>query len=309
MDTNISKLESKQGAATSADLLQRLHHVEVTDRESSVASSDKERLAAGISATGLQIKRLSGAQRRWLNRERKIREGTWTERKPPKITPSGDRSVVESSGGVKRPQSDCNTPSLEIQQQKKPKNTEGQTATCEETVAGIKMAVIHRHHPDVKLDQTQVDMIQAKLLTAVDENPSGEPPLQFLHSEFGEGVFWITCANEPSKIWLMRTVSGLGELWEGAELTAVDSKEHPMRPRVHVLIPDTSEVTTVMRRFGIQNPELNTTDWSIMNRKVIEKEQTLSLSIDPDSFKALTRSNFKAFWGLGTVIFQTLKDE
>jgi hypothetical protein len=64
-----------------------------------------------------------------------------------------------------------------------------------------------------------------------------------------------------------------------------------------------------MTRLRIQNPELNTTDWSVMSRKVTEKEQALTLSIDPNSFKALTRSNFKAFWGLGRVIFWTLKDE
>jgi len=46
-----------------------------------------------------------------------------------------------------------------------------------------------------------------------------------------------------------------------------------------------------------------------MSRKVTEKEQALAFSIDPDSFIALTRSNFKAFWGLGRVIFWTLKDE
>ena len=45
-----------------------------------------------------------------------------------------------------------------------------QTGSYKETVAGIKVAVIHRRHPDVKLDQTQVDMIQVKLLTAVDAN-------------------------------------------------------------------------------------------------------------------------------------------
>ena len=64
-----------------------------------------------------------------------------------------------------------------------------------------------------------------------------------------------------------------------------------------------------MTRLRIQNPELSTTDWSVMSRKVAEKEQTLALSIDPDSFKALTQLNFKAFWGLGRVIFQTLKKE
>ena len=76
-----------------------------------------------------------------------------------------------------------------------------------------------------------------------------------------------------------------------------------------VRIPDTSEVTTVLTRLRIQNPELKTKDWIVMSRKVIEKEQTLAFSIDPDSFKALTCSNFKAFWGLGRVIFRNLKDE
>jgi hypothetical protein len=151
-------------------------------------------------------------------------------------------------------------------------------------------------------------MIQAKLLNAVDANHLGETPPQFLYSEFAQGAFWITCANEPSKAWLMRTISGLGELWEGAELTVVDSKD-PKRPRVLVHIPDTSEVTTVMTRLRVQNPELNTTDWSVVSYKVTEKEQTLALSIDPDSFKALTGSNFKAYWGLGRVIFRILEDE
>jgi hypothetical protein len=142
------------------------------------------------------------------------------------------------------------------------------------------MAIIHRRHPDVKLDQTQVDLIQAKLLIAVDANPQDETPPQFLYSKFALGIFWITCANEPSKAWLVRTASGLGELWEGAEMTVVDSKDLPKRPRVIVRIPDTSEVTTVMTRLRIQNPGLNTTDWSVMSRKVSEKEQTLAFCID-----------------------------
>jgi hypothetical protein len=45
-----------------------------------------------------------------------------------------------------------------------------------------------------------------------------------------------------------------------------------------------------------------------MSHKVTEKEQTLAFCIDPDSFKALTKSNFKTFWGLGRVIFRILKD-
>ena len=101
------------------------------------------------------------------------------------------------------------------------------------------MVIIHRHHPEVKLDNCRHEIIQAKLLSVVDENPLEEMPPQFLYSKFAQGVFWITCANEPSKVWLMQTVSGLGELWEGTELTVVDSKDLPRRPRVLVHIPDT----------------------------------------------------------------------
>jgi hypothetical protein len=178
-----------------------------------------------------------------------------------------------------------------------------QTGTYKEAITGIKMAIIHRHHPVAKLDETQTDITQAKLLTAVNENPTEEIPPQFLHSKFAQGVFWITCANESKKDWLMRTISRLGEVWEGAELTVFDSKDLPKRPKVLVCISDTSETNTVLTRLKKQNPELNTSDWSIMSRKVTGKGQTLAFCTDPDSHKGLARSNFKAFWGLGRIIF------
>jgi hypothetical protein len=115
MDTNIS--EPKQGTADIADLLQQQPHVEVLDIKSSVASSDEERLSAGISTIGLQTKRLSGAQRKRLTRERKMKEGTWTEKKHPRKTPlSQENGAGKSSGGVKRPHSDSSKPSSETQQ-------------------------------------------------------------------------------------------------------------------------------------------------------------------------------------------------
>ena len=58
-------------------------------------------MAAGISTIGLQTKKLSGAQRKGLARERKMRKGTWTEKKPPRKNPSSlDKGTVVISGGV-----------------------------------------------------------------------------------------------------------------------------------------------------------------------------------------------------------------
>ena len=224
--------------------------------------------------------------------------GNLDVRETSKKTPTSQvKGTVGCSGGAERRHSGSSTPSLDKQQPKKPRNTQVQTRIYKEAVTGIKMAIIHRHHPDVKLDQTQTDIIQTKFLTAVDVNPLGEIPPQFLYSRSAQGVFWITCTNESTRDWLMQTVSGLGELWEGTELTVVDSKDLPKRPRVLVRIPDISEVSIVLTRLKKQNPELNTPDWSIGSRMVTEKEQMLAFSIESDSHKALARSNFKAFWG------------
>ena len=110
MDMNVKEL--KQGASKIADLLQR--NKEVLEPKPSTASSDEEILAAGISTIGLQAKRLYGAQRKKLIKERKMREGTWMQEKPNrKNTPSQDKGKAGSSGGVKRPHSDSSTPSQE----------------------------------------------------------------------------------------------------------------------------------------------------------------------------------------------------
>jgi hypothetical protein len=70
---------------------------------------------------GLQAKRLSGGQRKYLVRERKMKEGTWMVEKPKRKTPSSqDKETAGSSGGVKRPHSDSSTSAQEKQQPKKP---------------------------------------------------------------------------------------------------------------------------------------------------------------------------------------------
>jgi hypothetical protein len=89
------------------------------DQMSTTASSEEDRLAAGISTIGLQARKLSGAQRKKLMKEKKMREGTWTDSNPPRETPpSQDREVAGSSGGVKKPHSESGTPSAEKQQTK-----------------------------------------------------------------------------------------------------------------------------------------------------------------------------------------------
>jgi hypothetical protein len=229
MDTSKVKTDSKQEAETG--LLQ-------LDQRSTTASSEEDSLAAGISTIGLQARKLFGAQQKKLMRGSRMREGTWSESKPARETPSfQDRGAAGSSGGVKRPHSDSSTPSAEQQQPKKSRSTSMQTTTYKESATGIKMAIIHRHHPEMTLDQNQADLIQEKLTDAVDVNPEGEAPPQCLYSRFAQDILTTACATEFTKAWLMRAVERLGELWEGMELKVVNFRELPKRPRVLVRIP------------------------------------------------------------------------
>jgi hypothetical protein len=141
-----------------------------------------------------------------------------------------------------------------------------QTGSYTEAVADIKMAVIDKRHPEVKLDQAQAEIIQAKLVAAVHAHPVEETPLHLLNSKFMQGVLWITCVNEYSQTWLVRAISKLGELW-GADVIAIDSLNLPKRPRMIIRIPDVSEVNTVLTRLRAQNRGLLTSDWVIMRRK------------------------------------------
>jgi len=150
--------EHRKGASKTADFLQRKPQEEVLEPKPSTVSPDEEKLSVGISTIGLQAKRLSGAQKKKLIRERKMKEGTWTEEKPKRKTPpSQEKGKAGNSGGVKRPHSESSTPSQEMQQPKKPRSTQVQTGTRKEAAVGIKMAIVHRIHPDVHLDQAQTD--------------------------------------------------------------------------------------------------------------------------------------------------------
>jgi hypothetical protein len=145
MESEEFETESSQGTVTSVDLLRQDPIEESADPKPTVASSEEEKLATGVSAIGMKTKRLTGAQRRKLNKEKKIKEGTWMKTIPPsKDHKSGERSEAGSSGGVERPHCDSSTPTAERQHLKKPRSAEAQTGSYTEAVAGNKMAVIDK---------------------------------------------------------------------------------------------------------------------------------------------------------------------
>jgi hypothetical protein len=139
-------IEPEQGASMAADLLPQDSHGGGSGCMPPTASYYGERLAAGVSTIRLQITRLSGAH--WKKAyQSKENEGTCMVEKPPRKSSSKEAAVVRSRRGVKRPHSDSSTLPWAKQQPKKPRSMQEQAGSYKEAVVGIKMVIIHKHHP------------------------------------------------------------------------------------------------------------------------------------------------------------------
>ena len=296
--------------------------VEVSDHDSDTSVGTQgttDTISAEVEKMDLQEgkkKKLSGAQQRKLIKERKMAAGTWTEEKPQKMdrdkqtkvgvkeqTTGSKKGVEKDREGKKRPREVTKTPTPRAF--KKPRAT-GQYS---EVASGLRMAVIDRRHPEVTLDQGQADLIQERIVDALDNAASSSSnPLQFARTTFSGGVLWMTCHNEATKTWVKEAVANLGNLWEGADLTAVESKDLPKRPRVLIFIPGQEEEEGVVRpRLERQNPGLRVGGWLLLSKKK-EKEGTFwAFSIDEASFSALQKNQFRAFYKLGRVNVKVLK--
>ncbi|KAJ8930180.1 hypothetical protein NQ314_017044 [Rhamnusium bicolor] len=262
---------------------------------------------ASVETMRLKYKKISGAQKRRLRKEAKIAAGTWTTEKP--CGPHKNQESASLNGDNKRPHSDSSTPPVAKQAPKRHRSTNVQTVSYRDAVTTLKMAVIQQGHPDVTLNQEQGDLIQARVIAAIDAIPEGERSPQFHHSKFEGGILWMTCANLETRNWLLDVIQKQDQLWEGAALTVVEASKLPKRPKVLVWIPDTGNETIVRTRIRKQNPDLAAGDWLLLSRKVDEKGQTLAYSIDEKSFRILERAQFKAFWCLGKVTFRNLKKD
>lgn len=303
----------EQEMSSDMDLPSTSEQTSSNETAEKTGTSEKD-LVERVTSMNLKTKKLSGAQRKKLTKQKKIAEGTWTAENPRKrprkkeeIPKEKGEEVASGSGAKKRPLSDSTTPPSLGRNVKKSRGSHERTGTYSDVASGHKMAVVHKRHPDGTLTQDQADLIQGKVLEAVDNIQPGEQPPQFLGSKFVCGVITMTCANETTRDWLLGTVQGLGPLWEGAELTVVKAADLPKRPRFTVWIPELVDEDKVRKRLSLQNPGLNTADWMLLSKKQAEKGQTMAFSVDQGSEKNLRKNGLKAYWGLGRVTFKPLE--
>ena len=171
------------------------------------------------------------------------------------------------------------------------------------------MAIVPSNYPEGKLSEEQVKIVKAKLMGEVWKCPPGNGP-QFNNCYSEKGAVVVACANDESVAWLKERVPQMS-LWEGAALIVDTVKSILKTFKVIVRIPDeilesVPEPSQIIPRFGIQNKDLKTEEWRLINRQ----NNTFVLTIDEASLKELQRMGLKAHLGLWQVTFKYMgKDD
>lgn len=183
--------------------------------------------------------------------------------------------------------------------------------TYKQTLSAVKMAITLETYPETRLSEEQSKKIQLALTREIWRSPAGEGP-QIINSYAQGGVLFMTCANSSSRTWLLDTVPRL-QPWEEANLRVGDAKDVVKTFRVVTWVPtddlEIKEPKQILQLLEIQNKDLKTEDWRILNSKSEKQGLNLVLAIAENSLKDLAKRDFKAFVGLKEITFRPNKNQ
>ncbi|XP_036327155.1 uncharacterized protein LOC118739755 [Rhagoletis pomonella] len=78
-------------------------------------------------------------------------------------------------------------------------------------------------------------------------------------------IRFIACEDVGSADIYKKTVAGIGEVYPGAKLRAVDFKDLPVRPRARAWLPcKPAEPERILHTIRLYNPELPTENWKVV---------------------------------------------
>lgn len=266
-------------------------------------------------------KKLSGAARRKLRKE-KIRQEQGGKTGP-RLAQLGDGSTPKANlpgtskgpqgsyqrQGVKRDRSEGSTPEgpKKCQQPKKRGRVSNDPGTSyAAALKDTKIAILPHGYPETSLSESQGELIKNALINALDEIAEGQQPPRFSGVYFRGGFLLASCADQATKEWLERMVEKCVP-WEGAKLSVCDAKDIPKPIRALVWIPGPiQEPEKTLRRLRVQNPGLQTSTWTVVDRKPDPKGQQLILMVDEASWRKIEELQCRPYFNLTRVFFKAL---
>ena len=117
----------------------------------------------------------------------------------------------------------------------------------------------------------------------------------------------MTCSDQATVDWLSGLLSREAP-WEGATLRFIEAKNLPAPVRAMVWIPGPQEEPEkIIKRLGIQNPTIRTTNWKVVDRKGDPKGQQLVVLMDKPSWDEMgTACQHRPYLNFSRVTFRQL---
>ncbi|XP_049770220.1 uncharacterized protein LOC126108895 [Schistocerca cancellata] len=252
----------------------------------------------------------SGAQKRKLRMQRALAAGekviprserSQRGRAPAKVAPNS-RPVGATNGKLEV------SPGEEAGHSEPGQNpSDGPASPCGDPTTSVRMAVVCRGFPSVKITEEQHDALQDALLDRI-ELSGGTQPLQFLSARCSDGASYFICANKWTAVWLEETIPDISP-WGGARLKVGPANAVMRLAKVLVWIPKpaskkgTPEILALLQKQNIGVPSA---EWKAVSRKDADDGTSLVLVIDEKSYRALRGYKFKLYLGMGQVSFKIL---
>ncbi|XP_026683316.1 uncharacterized protein LOC113469653 [Diaphorina citri] len=283
--------------------------------EDKPSDQDVKHTASQLNRMHLRPK-IKWSERRRLKREQKKAEGTWTEQKPKKQasketpqmkgvktseTVTSQRKAGPSGVGTpgNRPRSEETTPTKDAV--KKPR------VNSSESLA-IKMAVWLEGYPENKLTDEDANNLQEKMLDFIRPLENGNGP-QFNNCRQESGVLVMTCVNQATQKWLIDCVTKIGKCGEIKLEVGVASKvlnTTKVITRLPKVMKD-HPMEKVLQRLEVQNNDIKTEDWRLINTKTESNVKTVVFLINEEELGKLKERGLSLYLGLEKIQFSIIE--
>lgn len=185
--------------------------------------------------------------------------------------------------------------------------TQENKGLCSDRVRVVRIAIVKKDHPSQSISSEEEFLIQRALLKTIGKI-NGKGP-QFKRTYLEQGAMIIVCQDNYSADWLKESVPTVTP-WEGCELLVLPANQVLRSAKVSLWLPEVSKDTPspeILKILHVQNQDIKTGSWKVLNRTVEEQDLTMVAEIDEESFKILQNRKHKLHLGLGQVPFKIFR--
>lgn len=220
---------------------------------------------------------------------------------------AGGQSVVATGPAPKRRRSTDE----ESNASKKTKSLTISKPFSETVKDGLIVAIVDLSDDEGKISYDKWRLIEGRVMNCLYERITTHPnsPPTFKDAGWHQGyVKLIACDDQNSVDFITTAVGGIGEIWPGAKLKAVERSQIPHRPKARIWVPlEPAEPAKILGLIAYQNPDLPVKDWKAFEDPSRSKKKdsdtkkngrSLVISLTAESLPLLQAKEFMIRCGL-----------